>query len=104
MKNNLLKIILTLLIVTYTNNDIFPQIVNDSSLTGSDFSKQTSTNLLYQKKEVASPTLPLAIGLVSIFYFINPVILLENNRVSAGLTKEISLGFGYFGEYRIWSD
>jgi len=101
MKNNLLKIILTLLIVTYTNNDIFPQIVNDSSLTGSDFSRQTYTNLLYKKNEIASPTLPLAIGLVSILYFINPIILLEDKRVSAGLTKEVSLGFGSFGEYRI---
>jgi hypothetical protein len=101
MKKNLLKIILTLLIVTYSNNDIFPQIVIDSSLTVPDISRQTSADLLYKKIEIANPTLPLAIGLVSIFYFINPIILLEDNRVSAGLTKEVSLGFGYFGEYRI---
>jgi hypothetical protein len=104
MKNNLLKIILTILIVVYSYIDIFPQIINDSSLTGSDFSRQTSTNLLYKKNEVENPTLPLAIGLVSILYFVNPIILLEDKRVSAGLTKEISLGFGYFGEYRIGAE
>jgi len=101
MKNNLLKVIITLLLMVYTCNDIFPQIINDSSLIGSDFSKQTATNLLHKNNGVASPTLPLAIGLVSIFYFINPIILLEDKRVSAGLTKEVSLGFGSFGEYRI---
>ena len=101
MKNNLLKVIITLLLMVYTCKDIFPQIINDSSLIGSDFSKQTSTDLLHKNNGVASPTLSLAIGLVSIFYFINPIILLEDKRVSAGLTKEVSLGFGYFGEYRI---
>jgi len=104
MKNNLLKIILTLLIVVYSYNDIFPQIINYSSLTCSNFSRKTSTNLLDKKKEVASPTLPLSIGLISILYLINPIILLEDKRVSAGLMKEISLGFGYFGEYRIGVD
>ena len=104
MKNSLLKISLTFLIVVYSYNDIIPQIINDSSLTGSDFPRQTSTIHLFKKNETTNATLPLAIGLVSILYLVNPIILLEDKRVSAGLTKEISLGFGYFGEYRIGAE
>ncbi len=47
-----------------------------------------------------SPTLPLAIALLSVFYIFNPIIQYEDKKISAGLTKEFSVGFGYFGEHR----
>ena len=48
----------------------------------------------------ASPTLPLAIGLIAALYVINPVLQYDGDKLSAGVTKEISVGFGYFGEHR----
>ncbi|HCA42732.1 MAG TPA: hypothetical protein DEP28_05710 [Bacteroidetes bacterium] len=51
-----------------------------------------------------SPTLPLALGLVTALYLINPIIIGNTDGVNLGLTKEISVGFGYFGEYRIGAE
>jgi hypothetical protein len=47
-----------------------------------------------------STFLPVSIGVGVILYLINPIILYENKRLYAGLTKEISVGFGKLGEHR----
>lgn len=52
------------------------------------------------KNENASSTLPIALGVASFLYLLNPIILLENDKIGGGITKEISLGFGYFGQHR----
>jgi hypothetical protein len=59
---------------------------------------------LYSPKEktvTGSSILPISIGVASFLYLFNPIVLLENNKIAGGLTKEISLGFGYFGQYRV---
>jgi len=94
MKTYLLKIIFILLIYTFTCHDIIPQVIDNSN-------QEKSSKPFLRKNETANQTLPLAIGILSIFYFVNPIILYEDEKVSAGLTKELSLGFGNFGEYRI---
>ena len=100
MKTYLLKIILIVLITTYIIDDIIPQVIYNPK-NRSEYSNQVEpSKILLRKSEIANPTLPLAIGILSIFYFVNPIILYEDEKVSAGLTKEISLGFGDFGEYR----
>lgn len=48
-----------------------------------------------------NPTIPVAIGVVGFFYLLNPIVLFENDKIALGITKEISVGFGYFGEDRI---
>jgi len=58
-------------------------------------------NSVKEKSEVSNSTLPIAIGVASFLYLFNPVVLLENDRIGGGLTKEFSLGFGYFGQERI---
>jgi len=45
------------------------------------------------------PTLPVAIGVLAVLYLVNPIIQYDD-KLSAGLTKELSIGFGNFGEYR----
>ncbi|MBL7127645.1 MAG: hypothetical protein ISS16_01530 [Ignavibacteria bacterium] len=101
MKTYLLKIILIVLITTFIIDDIIPQVIYNSKIR-SEYSNQVEpSKILLHKSEIANPTLPLAIGILSIFYFVNPIILYEDEKVSAGLTKELSLGFGNFGEYRI---
>ena len=52
-------------------------------------------------KRTFNPFLPVSIGVASFFYLLNPIILYENDKVALGLTKEISVGFGDFGEHRI---
>lgn len=48
----------------------------------------------------ANPTKILAYSLAAFLYVFNPVFLFENDKINSGLTKEISVGFGYFGEHR----
>lgn len=48
-----------------------------------------------------STFLPVSIGVGVILYLINPIVLYENKRLYAGITKEISIGFGNFGEHRL---
>ncbi len=58
------------------------------------------TNSFYpgkEKAETGNSTLPIGIRVASFFYLLNPIVLFQNDRIGGGLTKEISLGFGYFG-------
>ncbi|MBK8552034.1 MAG: hypothetical protein IPL53_13605 [Ignavibacteria bacterium] len=54
-----------------------------------------------EKTESANSTLPIAIGVAGFLYLFNPVVLIENDKIAFGFTKELSLGFGYFGQHRI---
>jgi len=59
-------------------------------------------NYLEHFKQSSNPSfLPVSIIAASIFYLINPIILYENKKLFAGITKEISIGFGDFGEHRL---
>jgi hypothetical protein len=48
----------------------------------------------------AAPFTKISIGIGSILYLINPIVLYEDSRIYAGLTKELSVGFGKLGEHR----
>lgn len=48
-------------------------------------------------------TLPLAVSLLVFLYLLNPMLLFEDGA-TVGLTKELSLGFGDFGEYRLGAE
>ena len=56
---------------------------------------------LKDRSETLSSPLPIAIGIASFLYLFNPIILFENDKIALGFTKEISVGFGYFGEHRL---
>ena len=43
----------------------------------------------------------VSIGVGAVLYLINPIVLYDNKKIYAGITKEFSLGFGKFGEHRI---
>ncbi len=53
------------------------------------------------RSETGNSTLPIGIGVASFLYLFNPIVLFQNDKIGGGLTKEISLGFGYFGEHRL---
>ncbi|HEY3252247.1 MAG TPA: hypothetical protein VGK25_14150 [Ignavibacteria bacterium] len=44
-----------------------------------------------------SVSIAAAIGL----YLLNPIVIYESKKLYMGITKEFSIGFGYFGEHRI---
>lgn len=48
-------------------------------------------------------TLPLAVSVLVFLYLLNPMLLFEEGA-TVGLTKELSLGFGDFGEYRLGAE
>lgn len=57
-------------------------------------------NYLYINGKSTNSVLPVSIGVASLLYLINPIVAYTNKKLYAGLTKEISVGFGYFGEHR----
>lgn len=74
------------------------------SLLKIDLKDTTESDSLIQTqrtyKEGSSP-LPIAIGVAAFLYLFNPIILFENDKIALGFTKELSLGFGNFGQHRI---
>ena len=46
------------------------------------------------------PFTTLSIGVGTVLYLINPILLYEDKKIYAGITKELSVGFGKFGEHR----
>jgi hypothetical protein len=85
-------VIISLLIILRTGNvcsQILPVEFTNSSYPGKE------------KTETGNSTLPIGIGVASFLYLLNPIVLFQNDRIGGGLTKEISLGFGYFGEHRL---
>lgn len=52
------------------------------------------------KNTSAGPFTTVSIGVGTIIYLINPILLYEDKKVYAGITKELSVGFGNFGEHR----
>lgn len=55
----------------------------------------------YLPRGGSNPTIPVALGVVGFFYLLNPIVLFENDKIALGITKEVSMGFGYFGENRL---
>ncbi len=52
------------------------------------------------KPSKSASVLPISIGVLTAIYIINPLVEYVGRKVYAGLTKEISIGFGKFGEHR----
>jgi hypothetical protein len=60
------------------------------------------TLLLNEGNRITSggPFTTLSIGVGTVLYLINPILLYEDKKIYAGITKELSVGFGKFGEHR----
>ncbi len=55
---------------------------------------------LYKKNKSTSSVLPISIGVLSAVYLLNPIAEYTDKKVYAGLTKEVSVGWGKLGEHR----
>lgn len=49
----------------------------------------------------ASSVYPISVVAAAGLYLLNPIIVYDNKRLFMGFTKELSVGFGYFGEHRL---
>jgi hypothetical protein len=49
----------------------------------------------------SSSVYPISIAAAAGLYLLNPIFIYDNKRLFMGLTKELSVGFGYFGEHRL---
>lgn len=54
----------------------------------------------YSNQGSAISVLPISIGIAAVLYLINPILVYEDKKLYAGFTKEISVGWGKFGEHR----
>lgn len=103
------KILIVLLFILLVHNTSYSQYLDSSKYSNynvSDYSLNdfTSSKLTKPENTAIDPTLPAAVWLLSAIYLFNPIITFQNGGANVGLTKEISLGFGYFGEYRIGAE
>lgn len=62
-----------------------------------NFNSQTG---FYNKESKSSSVLPISIGVLTTIYLLNPVVEYTSKKVYAGLTKELSIGWGKLGEHR----
>lgn len=66
------------------------------------FSSEPSYKASYLtlRKTKTTSVFPLAVGVAIVLYVINPIIVYEDKKLYAGLTKEFSVGWGKMGEHR----
>lgn len=57
-------------------------------------------NTFPRKSSKAASVLPISIGVLTAVYLLNPIAEYTSRKVYAGLTKEISVGWGKLGEHR----
>jgi len=79
---------ITLLLFIYCN--IYSQTNSQNSYS---YDKENTTNSAISFTSVS-------IGVGAFLYLVNPIFLYEDKKIYAGVTKELSLGFGKFGEHR----
>ena len=91
----MIKYFLLIIISIYSFNTSYSQYL--SPLSGFNSGIKSPA----EKSENANSTLPISIAVASFLYLFNPNVLFENDKIAFGFTKEVSLGFGYFGQNRI---
>lgn len=74
-------------------------IIACSSSTFSQFKFKENQSPL-SKTKTSSSVLPVSIGVLTAVYLLNPIVEYTNKKIYAGLTKELSIGWGKLGEHR----
>jgi hypothetical protein len=93
MQNKYIKVVFIILIIISSGNNAYSQNLGEK-ISHADYLK-------HFKQSSSSSFLPVSIAAAGIFYLINPILLYENKKLYAGITKEFSIGFGDIGEHRI---
>lgn len=92
MRNHQHRLIFIILLILLSGN-VFTQSLYEKP-------EILSHNSFPYKSYTASSIVPVTAAFTVGLYLINPIILLENKKLYAGLTKEFSVGFGKLGEHR----
>jgi hypothetical protein len=81
---------------------VLPAALCNSLNAQTQFSLRQNPGINYTefKKSKTTSTLPIAVGFAAILYLINPILVYEDKKFYAGITKEISVGWGKIGEHR----
>lgn len=87
------KIILNIFLILLIYCNIYSQI-NQS------FNQPISLQNKHTTKTSPTSMTTISLGIGAILYLINPVVLYENKKIYMGITKELSVGYGKFGEHR----
>ncbi|MCX6166097.1 MAG: hypothetical protein NTU73_14750 [Ignavibacteriae bacterium] len=87
------KIIINIILILVTCSNIYSQYIVSGS---------QPVSLLNIQNTTTSPTsmTTVSLGIGAILYLINPIVLYEDKKIYMGITKELSVGFGKFGENR----
>jgi len=91
MKFFIRQYILLLIFISLSFSSYSQEIIQQSVVT---------PNKLVSVETSASSFLTVTGVFAAAVYLMNPIILLENKRLYAGITKEFSVGFGKLGEHR----
>jgi hypothetical protein len=97
-------ILLVFLISTFSFTSLSAQFQNDTSFLKKNITLNDRPHDILYKDQGTQSVLPIAIGIVTFLYFFNPIFQYEDDKIWGGLTKEVSVGFGYFGEHRAFGE
>jgi hypothetical protein len=96
-----------LMLLLASNSCIFSQLITDPDLRISSGklslnskSRNTKHSKEFDLSSKTSAVLPVSIGVLTAVYLLNPIAEYTNRKVYAGLTKEVSIGWGKLGEHR----
>ena len=90
---------LSLLFITFSVNSQV-NLQQNFSLTNLKLKSTAANHKLPELSRKTSTVLPISIGVLTAIYLLNPMVEYTDRKVYAGLTKEISVGFGKLGEHR----
>lgn len=95
-----IRIFISILLLIFSFN-ISSQVKEDNFF--ANRLKLKTSGVDYKKPHFAGKTssvLPISIGVLLAIYLLNPMVEYTNRKVYAGLTKEVSVGWGKLGEHR----
>ena len=103
--------VVILILVTFSVQSYSQTFAQSTDSSVVFLNNQHSEGLLHKTDTQDSPAFkpedstlpPLALGVIVFLYLLNPMLLFEDGA-AVGLTKELSLGFGDFGEYRLGAE
>jgi hypothetical protein len=85
-------VFLSLLIIFFSTVNLYSQselkLLNENN------------QLFFSNENTAQTFLPVSIGVAAVLYLVNPILIFEDKKIYAGITKELSIGWGKFGEHR----
>ena len=91
-----MKILFVILISLCLSNIVYSQ---DERILDTNYYSIDTTFYKYRARPTPIPAFTI-IG-ASFFYLLNPIVIYEDNKIGLGITKQFSIGYGYFGEDRL---